>query len=109
MNRMPLTRIYSAGEVEIALHQLLTQQDFIGTGHIRVTVIGPASWPTYIVGLSADSAAALHRPLSAVPGGWAPYNATNWVLCAGDVAAIMRLSGMVDEPVATGAFQWARA
>ena len=92
-----MDRISSAGEVEIALHQLLTQQGFVGTGHIRVAIVGPKSWPTYIVGISADSAAALRRPLSAIPGGWTPYNDTNWVLSSSDVAAILKLAGMSDD------------
>jgi hypothetical protein len=92
--RDSMDRIASAGEVEIALHQLLRQQGFSGTTDIRVVIIGPSSWPTYLVGISADSAEALRKPLSTIPGGWAPYNATNWVLSSSDVAAILELAGM---------------
>jgi len=105
-----MARISSAGEVEIALHQLLTQQGFFGTGQIKVAIIGPTSWPTYIVALSADSAAALRQPLSTIPGGWAPYNDTNWVLSSSDVAAILKLAGIYDDaPGRIGRYQGARA
>ena len=105
-----MARISSAGEVEIALHQLLTQQGFFGTGQIKVAIIGPPSWPTYVVALSADSAAALCKPLSVIPGGWAPYNETNWILSSDDAAAILKLAEMHDyAPEGTGRYQGARA
>jgi hypothetical protein len=62
------------------------------------------------VALSADSAAALRQPLSTIPGGWAPYNETNWILSSDDAAAILKLAEMVDSaPAGTGRHQGARA
>jgi hypothetical protein len=80
----------SAGELEIALHQLLRKQQFTGVEHIRVSVMGPASSPAYLVFLSPDTGKALLETISAVLLGRAPVNPTTWVLYPAEAVTIIR-------------------
>jgi hypothetical protein len=80
----------SVGELEIALHRLLSKGRFRGAGHIDVSINGSkASTVTYRVRLSADASDLLLKVLSGIRPDWILSEPTCWVLSTGNAAAII--------------------
>ena len=81
----------SIGELEIALHQLLSKRRFTGAGHIHVTAGGSGdSHGAFHVALGADAAEALLELLATMRPGWTPREPTHWILSANDASAIVQ-------------------
>jgi hypothetical protein len=85
-----MKRAPTAGEMEIALHQLLHKNQFTGREHVHVVAVGLESSPIYLVTLGADAAQALAHVLAPVLGIRSHPSPTNWVLFTSDAAAIVR-------------------
>ena len=81
----------SIGELEIALHQLLSKGRFTGAGHIHVTAGESGDSPAaFHVALGADAAEALIKLLSKIPLEWTSRDPTHWVLSAREASAIVQ-------------------
>lgn len=79
----------SAGELEIALHQLLSKGRFTGAGHISVSDDGRTPPRAYHVVLSTDAAEVLAKVLSGIRRDWRPSEPTRWELSASEAGAVI--------------------
>jgi hypothetical protein len=80
----------SAGDLEIALDQLLRKGRYAGPGHVKVVAVGIESSPVYLVSLGADAAKVLGSALAPVLGTRSQPSPVSWVLFRSDAAAILR-------------------
>jgi hypothetical protein len=80
----------SAGDLQIALDQLLRKSQFDGPAHVKVVAVGLESSPVYLVSLGAGAAKVLGNALAPVLGTRSHPSPTRWVLFVSDAAAILR-------------------
>jgi hypothetical protein len=80
----------SAGDLEIALDQLLRKSQYAGPRHVKVVAVGLESSPVYLVSLGADAAKVLGNALAPVLGTRSQPSPTSWVLFRNDATAILR-------------------
>jgi hypothetical protein len=83
----------SGRELEIALFNLLRENNFSGAEYLSVFVVGPKPLPIYILTLSPDVAKALTDLLAPVLGKRTQPSPTEWVLFRADAEAILKAPG----------------
>src|SRR5262245_45606292 len=77
----------SAGELEIALHRLLSKDRFTGAGHIAVSA--DAAGGQYLVSLSPDAAELLCTMLAVIRPDCRPEEPTRWALSTSQAVAVI--------------------